>query len=124
MPEISSLTSIQIDSWEQTVRWPRNGTAVSQNNKISQAIELLNQDASSNLREKVFGLLASYRSYGPFSNKQWNQGNPGQYGSLEDVHDTIHVEVGGSGSTRNDSPGHMGIVPYAAFDPAFWLHHT
>lgn len=123
-PTPGDFPEAPLDSWDQTVRWPRNNTTVSQNEKISQAIELLNQDSSSNLREKVFGLLASYTRYGPFSNKQWNQGNPGQYGSLEDVHDTIHVEVGGSGSTRNSTPGHMQMVPYAAFDPAFWLHHT
>lgn len=71
----------------------------------------------------MFNLVASYRNYGPFSNKQW-QGNPGRYGSIEDVHDTIHVETGGQGTRNRDSPGHMGLVPYAAFDPVFWLHHT
>ena len=36
--------------------------------------------------------------------------------SLEAVHDTVHTTVG--------SGGHMSEVPYAAFDPIFWLHHA
>ena len=35
--------------------------------------------------------------------------------SLESLHDTYHGNIGGS--------GHMGMVPIAAFDPIFWLHH-
>lgn len=60
------------------------------------------------LRQEFFEILASYKNYGPFSNKAWT-GNPGSYGSLEDVHDNIHGSVGGD--------GHMGQVPFSAFDP-------
>ena len=35
--------------------------------------------------------------------------------SLESIHDAIHNAVG--------SNGHMAYVPWAAFDPVFWLHH-
>lgn len=121
--------SIQFNSWEETVRWPKNSTtSESQNDLISKARELDNRDSSrtdssSNLRETLFGLLVSYSSYGPFSNTRWEKENPGQfagkYGSLESIHDTIHEKVGGRGP-----PGHMARVPYAAFDPAFWLHHA
>lgn len=114
---------MQVDTWPETVRWPLNGTSDSQNEKIAEQIELLNADSSSNIREKVFGIIASYRRYGPFSNKSWT-GVAGEYGSLEDVHDTIHVITGGQGSTSDDTPGNMQMVPYAAFDPVFWLHHT
>jgi len=34
--------------------------------------------------------------------------------ALEDLHGRVHVWVG----------GHMGRIPYAAFDPIFWAHHT
>jgi tyrosinase len=68
-----------------------------------------------NLRELVFYLVSAYDRYGPFSNNQWNQGQPGIYGSIEGVHDTVHGVAGGG--------GHMSVVPYAAFDPLFWLHH-
>ena len=35
-------------------------------------------------------------------------------GFLEGLHDRVHVWVG----------GHMGQIPYAAFDPIFWAHHA
>ena len=106
------LTVYQFSGWESTVRWPRNGTATSQNNLAEQAL----QSEVRNLRERVFYILSSYLRYGPFSNNAWNKGRPGIYGSLEGVHDTIHNKTGGE--------GHMGNVAYAAFDPIFWLHHT
>lgn len=34
--------------------------------------------------------------------------------AVEEIHNQIHVWVG----------GHMGQIPYAAFDPIFWAHHT
>lgn len=33
---------------------------------------------------------------------------------LEQLHNNVHVWVG----------GHMGDIPFAAFDPIFWAHHT
>jgi hypothetical protein len=33
--------------------------------------------------------------------------------ALEALHDRVHVWVG----------GHMGLIPFAAFDPIFWAHH-
>ena len=33
---------------------------------------------------------------------------------VEDLHNRVHVWVG----------GHMGLIPFAAFDPIFWAHHT
>jgi tyrosinase len=33
---------------------------------------------------------------------------------LEGLHDRVHVWTG----------GHMGMIPFAAFDPIFWAHHT
>lgn len=107
-----------------TVRWPKDGTSVSQDELIANDIELNNQNKSSNLRERLTLLVTSYKLYGPFSNQAWNRGQPGRYGSIEGVHDSIHTSVGGQGSTQDDFPGHMSMIPYAAFDPAFWLHHT
>lgn len=34
--------------------------------------------------------------------------------ALEDLHNRVHVWTG----------GHMAMVPFAAFDPIFWAHHT
>ena len=55
--------------------------------------------------------------WGQFSNHTWDQIHPdqGTLTSLEGIHDTIHVDVGGN--------GHMADPGVAAFDPIFWLHH-
>jgi tyrosinase len=34
--------------------------------------------------------------------------------AIEQLHNRVHGWVG----------GHMGLIPYAAFDPIFWAHHT
>ncbi|MGO9822337.1 MAG: tyrosinase family protein [Solirubrobacteraceae bacterium] len=36
---------------------------------------------------------------------------------LEQLHNNVHVWVGGAN-------GHMGDIPFAAFDPIFWAHHA
>lgn len=87
-----------------------------------------------NLRERVSYLLQSYDNFDQVSHNQWDptrtpaiiNGKPSKYrglgfGSMEDIHNTVHVLVGGWGE-RFD--GHMKQVPISAFDPIFWLHHT
>jgi tyrosinase len=59
----------------------------------------------------------NYKDFAAFSNHVWQINEPGTYASLEDVHNTIHSEVGGNA-------GHMAELDYAAFDPVFWLHHA
>ncbi|KAK6357742.1 hypothetical protein TWF718_002050 [Orbilia javanica] len=49
--------------------------------------------------------------WGAFSNRVGNSGS-----SVESIHDTIHVLIGGRF-------GHMTSVPYSSFDPVFFLHH-
>jgi tyrosinase len=92
-----------------------------------------------NLRERVLYLIKSYEIFDQVSHNQWDPkrvpaiigGKPdkirGQgFGSFEDIHNTIHALVGGSGvdSQGRQRTGHMGSVPISAFDPIFWLHHT
>jgi len=36
---------------------------------------------------------------------------------LEQLHNNVHMWVGGN-------KGHMGDIPFAAFDPIFWAHHA
>jgi tyrosinase len=73
------------------------------------------------LQQNVYLIMSSYHDFAAFSNTKWDQsGNPGAYGSLEDIHDDIHGTVGGSGQAGQ---GQMAILDYAAFDPVFWLHH-
>ncbi|KAJ3555445.1 hypothetical protein NM688_g2574 [Phlebia brevispora] len=66
----------------------------------------------------VYQLFAMFRSYAPFSNVSWSgPGNPGDYSSIEALHNSVHVIIGGR------TQGHMSIVNFAGFDPAFWMHH-
>ena len=47
-------------------------------------------------------------------------------GSIEGLHGTYHIMVGGWNDEAIDSKkktGHMSSVPVAAFDPVFWMHH-
>ncbi|KAM0812686.1 putative tyrosinase [Seiridium cardinale] len=87
-----------------------------------------------NLRERVVYLIQAYEKFDHVTHNQWDparvpatgrDGRPSKvqglgFGSIEDIHNTLHVLVGGSG----DYGGHMGSVPISAFDPIFWLHHT
>lgn len=76
---------------------------------------LKNENAS--LRTNVSLILLSYQEFDAFSNNEWIQNEqPGNYGSLEDIHNEIHDKVG--------QGGHMGSLAVSAFDPVFWLHHT
>jgi tyrosinase len=38
-------------------------------------------------------------------------------GAVEQIHNNIHVWTGGQ-------DGHMSQIPFAAYDPIFWAHHT
>ncbi|WZH45776.1 Tyrosinase [Fusarium acuminatum] len=93
-----------------------------------------------NLRERLMYLLKSYSVFDQVSHNQWDpkrkprldrQGRPsttsGQgFGSIEDIHNTLHVLIGGQGRDNFNRvrTGHMSKVPISAFDPIFWLHHT
>jgi tyrosinase len=59
----------------------------------------------------------NYKDFAAFSNHAWQVNEPGTYASLEDIHNSIHGEVGGNA-------GHMAELDYSAFDPVFWLHHA
>ena len=75
------------------------------------------QKKGKNLTERVLFLLQSYDSFGPISSNYFYKGQSFEnWGSLEDVHNAIHVYTGGG--------GHMGDTEVAAFDPIFWLHHA
>ena len=66
----------------------------------------------------MYRLFAMMRRYPPFSNTSWDQdGTVADYQSLEQVHNNLHVFVGGL------TNGHMTFNNVASFDPAFWMHH-
>ncbi|RVD89497.1 uncharacterized protein DFL_000501 [Arthrobotrys flagrans] len=55
-------------------------------------------------RKQTYNALTSTTTFNYFAN------------SLEKLHNDVHMQVGGNGI--------MGVIPYAAFDPVFWLHHN
>jgi tyrosinase len=87
-------------------------TGQSQDSRIAPI--LANELAS--LRSNVGLLLLSYTNFDAFSYNRWDPNtNPGDFGSLEDLHNEIHDRVGGG--------GHMSSLEVSAFDPFFWMHH-
>jgi Common central domain of tyrosinase len=62
--------------------------------------------------DQLFGSFDSRRqsTLNLFTDSAYNQFSS----DLENIHNTIHVQVG----------GHMTFVPRSAFDPIFYLHHT
>ncbi|KAL9102921.1 MAG: hypothetical protein Q9163_001981 [Psora crenata] len=100
-----------ISKYPNTVRYPDDAGQ-------SQP-ELANRQLQSNaqaLHDLTYQLIADQSDYAPFSNTGYSDGRGGQYNSIENMHNAIHSLVGNG--------GHMSIVPYAAFDPIFWLHHA
>ncbi len=98
--------------FQTTVRYPSRTTGQSQDARISPI--LANELAS--LRSNVGLLLLSYTNFDAFSYNRWDPStSPGDFGSIEDVHNEIHDRTGGG--------GHMSSLEVSAFDPLFWLHH-
>jgi tyrosinase len=87
------------------------------NDGISQ-IAVINRiltGSGENFRDQLYNILATHTEYGPFSNTGFPvELRNGWLNSLEGIHDTIHALVS----------GHMGQVPFSAFDPLFFLHHA
>jgi len=99
-------TSTQNYDWylandSQTVRNPDSITAGS---NFAQANNLL---GSANLKSATYMALTKATNYDDFSStSRWGP-------SLEGIHDTIHVNIGGTW-------GHMAMLSYAAFDPVLY----
>ncbi|KAI9808406.1 MAG: hypothetical protein M1826_004170 [Phylliscum demangeonii] len=110
----TELPDSPLVAWPVTLRWPtnRSPSATSQNSLAASSLD--NNRLS--YRDRIYNLFTAYHNYTEFSNKAWYPGGGGNYDSLESVHDQIHGLTGGG--------GHMSYVPYSAFDPIFYLHHT
>ncbi|KAK4098585.1 Monophenol monooxygenase [Parathielavia hyrcaniae] len=95
-----------------TVRHPNRMTGQSQDSRIAPI--LANELAS--LRSNVGLLLLSYTNFDAFSYNAWDPNtNPGEFGSVEDIHNELHDRIGGG--------GHMSSLEVSSYDPFFWLHH-
>ena len=103
-----------------TVRWPGNASVEGKLQTLLNAFKTGKDKKSrgKNLTERVFWILTAYTNFGamccnlfPGEESEWNN-----WGSLEDIHNAVHVYVGNG--------GHMNAIEISAFDPVFWLHHT
>jgi tyrosinase len=90
-------------------------SAVSREDQVFEAMS----SQFAGLQQNVNILLndPNYKDFAAFSNHEWQENEPGTFASIEDIHNSIHVAVGGN-------MGHMSELDYSSFDPVFWLHHT
>ncbi|KAL8771913.1 MAG: hypothetical protein Q9209_002851 [Squamulea sp. 1 TL-2023] len=111
--DLSAFPDSPFNAWPQTLRYPstKTATATSQNSLVSQQI----QQSQNTYAQRFMNLLQAYPRFANFSNSAWTPGQLG-YDSLESLHNQIHGLIGNG--------GHMAIIDYAGFDPAFWLHHA
>lgn len=82
-------------------------------------MEMANQRLQANaqaLHDLTYQLIADTSSYAPFADAAYSDERGSSYNSIENMHNAIHSFVGGN--------GHMAIIPFASFDPIFWLHHA
>ncbi|KAJ7288750.1 tyrosinase [Mycena rebaudengoi] len=98
--------------WKTTLRFP-DTTDPDATDDVQQLTSTL-RSAQRQLTSKTFNLLTRVHTWPAFSNH-----TPGDGGStsnsLEAIHDSVHVDVGGNGQMSDPS--------VAAFDPIFFLHH-
>lgn len=149
-PLASSLTHQQISKLPNTTRYHSDGvetqeTPEEQKKALVDSIDPYSRKVNTelpvegNLRERVVYLLKSYKVFDQVSHNQWDPDrvpstDPGDdpttagmgFGSIEDIHNTLHVLIGGQGrdSLGRKREGQMKHVSISAFDPIFWLHHT
>ncbi|KAJ6505752.1 tyrosinase [Mycena vitilis] len=97
--------------WNTTLRWPNKSGATE---RIS-VLTGTSKSAQSQLKTKTYNLLTRVHTWPAFSNH-----TPGDSGSssnsLEAIHDSVHLDIGGNGQMADPS--------VAAFDPIFFLHHS
>jgi tyrosinase len=116
--DFAPLQGVPYNRWPSTLRYPTSTTSVSAKSQEDQVLSAM-ATQQAGLQQNVNLLMndPNYQDFSAFSNHEWQENEPGTFASLEDIHNSIHVAVGGDG-------GHMSELDYAAFDPAFWLHHT
>ncbi|KAI9812447.1 MAG: hypothetical protein M1827_004678 [Pycnora praestabilis] len=105
------LSDAPLSTYPESARWPDD----SGNSQPSLANAQLVHNGPA-IHDSLYLLIAQQSDYAPFSNTGYVDGQGGTYENLEDLHNQIHGLVGGN--------GHMGWIPYAGFDPIFFLHHA
>ena len=107
------------DEWQTTLRYPYN-TSPQSGDDNANATAVIQADNPS-LRQRIYNIMTQCNDYAGFGQGDASQRPPQCPESLEDIHNNIHNDVGGV--IQGNPSGHMAIIPVAAFDPAFWMHH-
>ncbi|KAJ6502787.1 tyrosinase [Mycena vitilis] len=98
--------------WNTTLRWPNTFDASAREN--IKVLTSTSNSAQSQLKTKTYNLLTRVHTWPAFSNHTPGDGGSSS-NSLEAIHDSVHVDIGGNGQMADPS--------VAAFDPIFFLHH-
>lgn len=103
-------------NWKTTLRYPTNENPDAKSNMAGFNDWFV--DDVKHLRNEVYMCLTRNPRWETFSNHSATD-EPVGVNSLETIHDQVHEGIGGS-----ETEGHMAIIPVAAFDASFFLHHT
>lgn len=140
MPDVVSVPSLQINTptGQQTVdnplytyKFSQDGLAMLPDGSLPNTVRrpdangnsqpgLVNQQFAkigAGLHTQVYNLWSQQKDFLHFANAAVTNKFRVHFNSIEGAHNTIHGTVGGSG-------GQMSVIPLAAFDPIFWLHHA
>ncbi|KAI8614756.1 hypothetical protein BC830DRAFT_1169129 [Chytriomyces sp. MP71] len=107
-----------LKTFERTVRFPINQRDVktkSDLGKLKVAMKSLSPQLRSMVRVLFDGTVTKWADFSNHSMDN-NHTQPGNYHSLEYVHDQVHGTISGGA-------GHMGYPEVAAYDPIFYFHH-
>ncbi|GAW02360.1 tyrosinase [Lentinula edodes] len=100
-------------SWSTTLRHPLSDDANASDNVPELKATL--RSAGPQLKTKTYNLLTRVHTWPAFSNHTPDDGGSTS-NSLEGIHDSVHVDVGGNGQMSDPS--------VAGFDPIFFMHHA
>ncbi|KAK6580768.1 hypothetical protein PZA11_007004 [Diplocarpon coronariae] len=113
-----SLQGTPYNRWQSTLRYPTSTRSVSAKSDEQEVFQAMASQFAG-LQQNVNLILSdpNYTAFDAFSNHELRDDGLNTSASLEDVHNSVHVAVGGN-------MGHMSELDYSAFDPVFWLHHA
>ncbi|EMD31424.1 hypothetical protein CERSUDRAFT_163071 [Gelatoporia subvermispora B] len=105
------------NKWSRSLRHPKIGDSDPKNDMRSFQDEYT--EACEQIRTQMYYCLVTLETWDSLSNHTANPDSRDIAGSLEAIHDDMHVLIGGTKPT-----GHMADSTVSAFDPIFFLHHA